>query len=36
MWLNFSVSEFREKEAAAAKRQKEREKQRAQFEQGTI
>ncbi len=36
MWLNFSVTEFREKEAAATKRQKEREKQRAQFEQGTI
>ena len=36
MWLNFSVSEFREKEAAGAKRQKERDKQRAQFEQGTI
>jgi len=36
MWLNFSVTGFREKEAAAAKRQKERDKQRAQFEQGTI
>ena len=36
MYLNFSVSGFREKEAAAAKRQKERDKQRAQFEQGTI
>ena len=36
MWLNFSVSEFREKEVASAKRQKERDKQRAQFEQGTI
>ncbi|CAA6798863.1 MAG: Protein-export membrane protein SecF (TC 3.A.5.1.1) [uncultured Sulfurovum sp.] len=36
MWLNFSVSEFREKEAAGAKRQKERDKQRAQFEQGSI
>ena len=36
MWLNFSVAEFREKEAAGAKRQKERDKQRAQFEQGTI
>ncbi|CAA6808432.1 MAG: Protein-export membrane protein SecF (TC 3.A.5.1.1) [uncultured Sulfurovum sp.] len=36
MWLNFSVVDFREKEAAAAKRQKERDKQRAQFEQGTI
>jgi preprotein translocase subunit SecF len=36
MWLNFSIVEFREKEAAALKRQKERDKQRAQFEQGTI
>lgn len=36
MWLNFSVVEFREREAAALKRQKERDKQRAQFEQGTI
>lgn len=36
MWLNFSVVDFREKEAAAMKRQKERDKQRAQFEQGTI
>lgn len=36
MWLNFSIEEFRAKEAAAAKRQKEREKQRAQFEQGMI
>jgi preprotein translocase subunit SecF len=36
MWLNFSVVDFREKEAAALKRQKERDKQRAQFEQGTI
>jgi preprotein translocase subunit SecF len=36
MWLNFSVVDFREKEAASMKRQKERDKQRAQFEQGTI
>jgi len=36
MWLNFSVLEFREREAAALKRQKERDKQRAQFEQGMI
>jgi preprotein translocase subunit SecF len=36
MWLNFSIAEFREKEAAALKREREREKQRAQFEQGTI
>ncbi len=36
MWLKFSISEFREKEAAALKREKERDKQRAQFEQGTM
>ena len=36
MWLKFSISEFREKEAAALKREKEKEKMRAQFEQGTI
>ncbi|SFV68559.1 Protein-export membrane protein SecF (TC 3.A.5.1.1) [hydrothermal vent metagenome] len=36
MWLKFSVAEFREKEARALKRQKEREKQRAMYEQGTI
>jgi len=36
MWLKFSISEFREKEAAALKREKEREKMRAQFEQGTM
>jgi preprotein translocase subunit SecF len=36
MWLNFSVSEFREKEAASLKRQKERDKQRAMYEQGTM
>lgn len=36
MWLNFSIAEFREKEAAALKREKEKEKMRAQFEQGTI
>ncbi|HHD75544.1 MAG TPA: protein translocase subunit SecF [Campylobacterales bacterium] len=36
MWLKFSIVDFREKEAAALKRQKERDKQRAQFEQGTI
>jgi len=36
MWLNFSVVEFREKEAAKAKREKEREKQRAMYEQGTM
>lgn len=36
MWLKFSISEFREKEAATLKREKEKEKMRAQFEQGTI
>jgi preprotein translocase subunit SecF len=36
MWLNFSVSEFRAKEAAALKREKEKEKQRAMYEQGTM
>jgi len=36
MWLNFSVIEFREKEVAKLKRQKERDKQRAMYEQGTM
>jgi len=36
MWLNFSISEFREKEAAAMKREKEKEKMRAMYEQGTM
>jgi len=36
MWLKFSIVEFREKEAAKLKREKEKEKMRAQFEQGTI
>lgn len=36
MWFNFSISEFREKEAMSLKREKEKEKMRAQFEQGTI
>lgn len=36
MWLNFSVVEFREKEAAKAKREKERDKQRSMYEQGTM
>jgi len=36
MWLNFSVVEFREKEAAKAKREKEKEKMRAMYEQGTM
>ena len=36
MWLKFSVAEFREKEAAALKREKEKEKIRAMYEQGTM
>ena len=36
MWLNFSVSGFRENEAAKAKREKEKEKMRAMYEQGTM
>jgi len=36
LWLNFSVSGFRANEAAKAKRQKERDKQRAMYEQGTM
>ena len=36
MWLNFSISEFREKEASKAKREKEKEKMRAMYEQGTM
>ena len=36
MWLKFSVVDFREKEAASLKRQKERDKQRAMYEQGTM
>ncbi len=36
MWLGFSVSEFREKEALVLKREKEKEKMRAMYEQGTI
>ncbi|SFV62342.1 Protein-export membrane protein SecF (TC 3.A.5.1.1) [hydrothermal vent metagenome] len=36
MWLKFSIVQFREREAAALKREKEKEKMRAQFEQGTI
>jgi preprotein translocase subunit SecF len=36
MWLKFSILEFREREAAALKREKERERMRAQYEQGTI
>jgi preprotein translocase subunit SecF len=36
MWLGFSVKDFREKEAEKLKRQKEKEKMRAMYEQGTI
>ena len=36
MWLGFSVSGFREKEAAKLKREKEKEKMRAMYENGTI
>jgi len=36
MWLRFSVSDFREKEAAKLKREKEKEKMRAMYENGTI
>ena len=36
MWLKFSIIEFRSKEAAAAKREKEKEKMRAMYEQGTM
>jgi len=36
MWLNFSISGFRENEAAKAKREKEKEKMRAMYEQGTM
>ena len=36
MWLGFSVSGFREKEAAKFKREKEKEKMRAMYENGTI
>lgn len=36
MWLGFSVSGYRLKEAEKAKRQKEKEKMRAQYEQGTL
>jgi len=36
MWLKFSITEFREREAAALKREKEKEKMRAQFEQGMM
>jgi len=36
MWLGFSVSGFREKEATKLKRDKEKEKMRAMYENGTI
>ena len=36
MWLGFSVSGFREKEAEKLKRAKEKEKMRAMYEQGTL
>jgi len=36
MWLKFSVSGFREKEALKLKRDKEKEKMRAMYENGTI
>ncbi|SFV58031.1 Protein-export membrane protein SecF (TC 3.A.5.1.1) [hydrothermal vent metagenome] len=36
LWLGFSVKGFREKEAAILKREKEKEKMRAMYEQGTI
>ena len=36
MWLGFDVSGFREKEAAKLKREKEKEKMRAMYENGTI
>jgi len=36
MWLGFSVKDFREKEAEKLKRQKEKEKMRAMYENGTV
>ncbi len=36
MWLKFSISEFRAKEAEKLKREKEKEKMRAMYEQGTM
>ncbi|SFZ98752.1 Protein-export membrane protein SecF (TC 3.A.5.1.1) [hydrothermal vent metagenome] len=36
MWLGFSVSDFREKEAAKLKREKEKEKMRSMYENGTL
>ena len=36
LWLGFSVSDFRAKEAEKLKREKEKEKMRAMYEQGTL
>ena len=36
MWLKFSIKEFRAKEAEKLKREREKEKMRAMYEQGTI
>lgn len=36
MWLGFSVGDFREKEALKLKREKEKEKMRAMYENGTL
>jgi len=36
IWLKFSISEYRAKKVAIEKREKEKEKMRAQYEQGTI
>ena len=36
MWLKFSISEFRTREAEKLKREKEKEKMRAMYEQGTM
>ncbi len=36
MWLGFSVADFRLKEAEALKREKEKEKMRSMYEQGTL
>ena len=36
MWLKFSISDYRAKKVAIEKREKEKDKMRAQYEQGTI
>ncbi len=36
IWLKFSISDYRAKKVAVEKREKEKEKMRAQYEQGTI